>query len=185
MKHKISLISRPPETTERNMLDSRDKNGFIFGAEEDYILCRILLLLGINDSGIYHYQQCIEKYLKSYLIEKDISFRNTHNLNRLIELCKPLDSFFKDEDLVDACDKVTPFEVTGRYPQTQIRAYGWTMPDLIHFLDEFVYEMRKKVDRKGITDAIAEMKKTRKIGFSDYDSSSLADLFFLDNPYFK
>jgi len=185
VKHKISLQIRPPNTSEQSLLNLRNQPRFIVGAEEDYFLSRILLFLDINDSGMYHYQQCMEKYLKSFLIENNITFRNTHNLNRLRGFCESLDIFFKDEDLIDACQKITPFEVIGRYPQNQVRAYGWTMPDLIWFLDEFVYKMRRKVNREGVFDLISEIGKMKTMGILNFDVSFLVDLFFKDNFYFS
>ena len=148
MRHKITLQTQPPAVDEQNLLDSRSKPAFIVGAESDYVLSRILLLLGMNDPGMYHYQQCMVKYLKAVLIDNDVQFENTHNLELLRSRCEPLDEFFSDEDLSEACQKVWRFEVIGRYPQTQIRAYGWTMPDLVNFLDEFVHIMRKKVNHQ-------------------------------------
>lgn len=35
----------------------------------------------------YHAQQCVEKYLKAYLVFREIDFPFTHNIARLLELC--------------------------------------------------------------------------------------------------
>lgn len=61
----------------------------------------------------YHAQQCVEKYLKAYLVLRGIDFPFTHNIARLLELCSE-QSTWADE-LKDA-EELTPFAITARYP---------------------------------------------------------------------
>lgn len=186
MQNKITLQTNPTAVSERSLLNGRNLGRFIYGAEEDYVLARVLLYMSIYDAGMYHYQQCMEKFLKAFLIQNNVQFRNTHNLETLRALCEQRDNFFSDPDLVDACDKVKPFEVVGRYPSELLRSYGWVMPDLAFFLDEFVYEMRGKINRQGIADIIGEMQASGKVTPIDYQSSSvcIVDLFFKKNSFF-
>ena len=44
----------------------------------------------VLDAVCFHAQQCIEKYLKACLTEKDISFPKTHDLQRLADLLAPV-----------------------------------------------------------------------------------------------
>jgi HEPN domain-containing protein len=37
----------------------------------------------------FHSQQCVEKYLKGYLTNLDVSFPKTHDLVKLVRLCLP------------------------------------------------------------------------------------------------
>ena len=41
----------------------------------------------ITDTGCFHCQQAVEKYLKAFLLSKNIEFKNTHSLTYLLELC--------------------------------------------------------------------------------------------------
>ncbi len=41
------------------------------------------------DAVCFHYQQCVEKYLKAFLIEKGESFPKTHDLAALLDMCLP------------------------------------------------------------------------------------------------
>jgi HEPN domain-containing protein len=43
----------------------------------------------------FHSQQCVEKYLKAYLSFVGKSFRKTHDISELIELCKEIDEEFE------------------------------------------------------------------------------------------
>ena len=80
------------------------------------------------DSVCFHAQQCIEKYLKARLVEASISFPNTHDLSRILDLATPLepmwDTWRPDLNLL------TSFAVEYRYPGTAAtkedarRAYG-------------------------------------------------------------
>ncbi len=159
----MSLQYIPPKLDEKKLLNTRSLSSFIVGAEEDYIVTRYLILSGVTGLGLYHYQQCIEKYLKAYLIDKKHhNFRNTHDLIELIKICSNHDNFFQDKDLIEGCKQLNPFEEAGRYPSEKVRSFGFTNPDILYFLDEFIYEMRKKVNRKGILDVIKELVKNEE-----------------------
>ncbi|MGW8256832.1 MAG: HEPN domain-containing protein [Thermoguttaceae bacterium] len=41
------------------------------------------------DSACFHAQQCVEKYLKAVLQDREIPFRKTHDLNLLFDLLLP------------------------------------------------------------------------------------------------
>ncbi len=68
MKNKITLQTNSPKTSELSLLNERNLGRFICGAEEDYLLARVLLHMSIYDAGMYHYQQCMEKFFKSFLM---------------------------------------------------------------------------------------------------------------------
>jgi HEPN domain-containing protein len=61
----------------------------------------------------YHAQQCVEKYLKAYLVFSSVDFPFTHNITRLLELCAASSDWA--EDLTDA-EELTPFAIAARYP---------------------------------------------------------------------
>lgn len=61
----------------------------------------------------YHAQQCAEKYLKAYLIYKNIDFPYTHNISRLLELCAKEANW---SESVWEAEELTPFAITTRYP---------------------------------------------------------------------
>jgi HEPN domain-containing protein len=61
----------------------------------------------------YHAQQCVEKYLKAYLVVHGIDFPFTHNIARLLELVPQEASW--TEQLRDA-EELTPYVITARYP---------------------------------------------------------------------
>ena len=42
-----------------------------------------------HDAVCFHYQQCIEKYLKAFLIAMGATFPKTHDLAKLLDLCIP------------------------------------------------------------------------------------------------
>jgi HEPN domain-containing protein len=68
----------------------------------------------VYDIVCYHCQQCIEKYLKAVLVEKDVEFEKIHDLEALMYLCKNYVSALRDhiEDLI----WLTQFSVRVRYP---------------------------------------------------------------------
>jgi len=54
-----------------------------------------------SSSICFHCQQCIEKYLKTFLIYKEVAAPRTHDLLYLSALCSDFDDHFKSFDLTD------------------------------------------------------------------------------------
>ncbi len=65
------------------------------------------------DIVCYLAQQCAEKYLKAYLVSKEIDPRRTHNLVLLLEDCLKFDIAF--EEIREACSLVSGAD-QYRYP---------------------------------------------------------------------
>ena len=65
------------------------------------------------DAACFHAQQCAEKYLKAYLVPKNVDFPYTHNILRLIELCPP-ETPWRAE--VDQSASLSPYALSARYP---------------------------------------------------------------------
>lgn len=85
-------------------------------AEEDLRLAEYALQMG---SGCpcrliaYHAQQCVEKYLKAFLVYQRQDFPYTHNISALLELCRNHADW---TDLLQAAEILTVYAVTTRYP---------------------------------------------------------------------
>jgi HEPN domain-containing protein len=68
-----------------------------------------------TDMICYHMQQCVEKYLKAYLVLHQKPFRRTHDIAELIEQCKEIDPTF-DSLYESQADSLTIYGVEIRYP---------------------------------------------------------------------
>lgn len=55
----------------------------------------------VTDAIYFHCQQAVEKYLKAYLVFKEVEFGKTHNLEFLNEKCRQLDGSFESIFLGD------------------------------------------------------------------------------------
>lgn len=66
----------------------------------------------VTDAICFHSQQAVEKYLKAYLIFKQVEFDKTHNLEFLLEICIEIDSDFSEIDV----GNLSFFAVEVRYP---------------------------------------------------------------------
>lgn len=71
---------------------------------EDYFFSHLAFFL----------QQSAEKLLKSYVVGFDLTFEYTHDLLRLLEICKTNDRNFADFENV--CNELNPYYVDTRYP---------------------------------------------------------------------
>jgi len=70
------------------------------------------------DTVTFHCQQAVEKYLKSYLIFKSVTFRFSHDLIYLLELIVPDDPDF--ESYFDIVSELQSYAVEVRYPNETI-----------------------------------------------------------------
>lgn len=66
-------------------------------------------------------QQSAEKYLKTYLVEKNIRFSKTHFLiKELLPLCEKVDAEFRV--LIPYLEDLDPYSVEFRYPGEELSA---------------------------------------------------------------
>lgn len=82
----------------------------------DKDLKRAEIMLSAKDSaaaGVF-IQQCIEKYLKGYLLSKGWELKKTHNLIKLLNYAVKYDVSF--EDFRELCEKATTYYTIERYP---------------------------------------------------------------------
>lgn len=66
------------------------------------------------DAACFHSQQCVEKYLKSFLEENNLSFPKTHILTELANLCQNADPTFALSPVM--LKTLTDYAVRFRYP---------------------------------------------------------------------
>ena len=83
-------------------------------AKEDLEVAKALLKLEFFTTVTYNCQQSAEKALKSYLVFKNHEILKSHDLNKLIELCKKFDMGF--DKIYDSADHLSPFATKFRYP---------------------------------------------------------------------
>lgn len=66
----------------------------------------------VNEAICFHCQQASEKYLKAYLVSKNIDFGKTHNLEYLLKLCANDNKEFSSLET----GNLSSFAVEVRYP---------------------------------------------------------------------
>jgi HEPN domain-containing protein len=60
----------------------------------------------------FHAQQCVEKYIKAFLVFRGIEFPFTHNIARLLELCPEMSD---RDDGIEEAPSLSPYAVSTRY----------------------------------------------------------------------
>ena len=103
------------------------------------------------------------------------------------------DDFFNDCDFIETLEIISKYEELSRYPQTEIQSWSSSPISLLKFLDEFVFEMRKKIVHNQYDDVIIKFLN----GYvSDHPSLSwefnkfikpeqIQKFLTFDNDYFK
>jgi len=88
--------------------------GWIRKAESDLAVLELAVGAEVAlDTACFHAQQTAEKYLKAYLLARNVPFPFTHNLVRLVALCETQDPQFAT--LTSYADSLTPFAAGLRY----------------------------------------------------------------------
>jgi len=90
---------------------------WILKAENDLKIAKDEMLTEnpATDAICFHAQQCVEKYLKAYLISKDKDISKTHDILFLIKQCLLIDNEFNYLLELNA-DSLTSYAVEIRYP---------------------------------------------------------------------
>jgi HEPN domain-containing protein len=90
---------------------------WILKAENDLKIAKDEMLTEnpATDAICFHAQQCVEKYLKAYLISKDKEISKTHDILFLIKQCLLIDNEFNYLLELNA-DSLTSYAVEIRYP---------------------------------------------------------------------
>jgi HEPN domain-containing protein len=66
-----------------------------------------------TDTVCFHAQQCVEKYLKAFLVVKDIDFPRTHDIEKLVSLL-PEDIWLRLS--IEEQRRLTSYATVTRYP---------------------------------------------------------------------
>jgi HEPN domain-containing protein len=62
----------------------------------------------------FHFQQAAEKYLRAYIVARELDFRKIHELPLLLKICLSDDPSL--EELKEDCEYLSPFYIESRYP---------------------------------------------------------------------
>ena len=115
---------------------------WVFFAENDIkVADSIINEARLAGQVIFHSQQSMEKYFKSYLVENDISFPKIHDLPKLYELVKKIKDWNIDEVLLE---QVSDIYSASRYPSN----IGLLANGQIPAMDEAkkIFEFAKKIE---------------------------------------
>ena len=95
-------------------MNEKQVEEWVLKAEEDYRASLSLNPADVPDVICFQSHQCIEKYLKAFLISKDEKPPWIHDLIRLNELALRHDE--RVTDLHDLLQKLNPYATLTRYP---------------------------------------------------------------------
>ncbi len=85
-------------------------------ADGDFEFARVNLEEGKNffSQICFHFQQAAEKYLKAFIVAKELEFRKIHDLGTLLKMTSSVDASLNG--LRDDCDYLSAFYIEARYP---------------------------------------------------------------------
>ncbi len=98
-------------------MNDKATKGWVEKAEHDFTSASVLIKLRskpVYDNVCYHCQQCIEKYLKAFLVSKNQRFPKSHDLIRLLDLAASIDGSL--EFVRDIIKPLNDYAVDIRYP---------------------------------------------------------------------
>ena len=118
-------------------------------ADEDLRLARHALSMEESPYRLvaYHAQQCAEKYLKAYLVLHGVDFPYTHNIARLLELCREHGA----EDELTEAEELTAFATTVRYPGEEEQVTRAEAERAVELAESVRSAMRRRLVDLGLT----------------------------------
>jgi len=91
-------------------------------ARRDWQRVRMILSTGDAELAAYLLQQCLEKYLKAYLLERGWRLRRTHLLANLLDEAVEFDRRLEAHRAL--CERVSGYFLVGRYPLLGVAHMG-------------------------------------------------------------
>jgi HEPN domain-containing protein len=98
------------------MVDGSIVEEWLAKAQEDFEFARINLeeQKFFYAQICFHFQQAAEKYLKAYIVARELEFRKIHELELLRKICQEKDRSF--QEIKSECEFLNTFYVDTRYP---------------------------------------------------------------------
>ncbi|MDO8618383.1 MAG: HEPN domain-containing protein [Candidatus Daviesbacteria bacterium] len=99
------------------MVNSKIVEGWINKANEDLLYAKASVdeKLEFYAQICFHLHQAAEKFLKSYIVAKELNFQKIHDLTRLLQICAKDDTDFNS--LNDLVIELNPYYIEARYPE--------------------------------------------------------------------
>jgi HEPN domain-containing protein len=114
-------------------------------ADKDFAAAEIIMKEDrpLTNIVAFHCQQAIEKYLKAYLIEKDIPIIKTHDLIKLNDMTKEIKDLYIDERKLTEINEVY---IESRYPgELGLLPDGAPTGEQTKFFIEYAREIKTKI----------------------------------------
>ncbi|MBM4402759.1 MAG: HEPN domain-containing protein [Candidatus Cloacimonetes bacterium] len=96
---------------------------WLYKADQDFGFASTSLENGYEyyDQPCFFFQQAAEKYLKAYTLHHNLRFEKTHDLLKLLEICKENDIDF--EELKGAASELNTLYIEPRYADAGFKLY--------------------------------------------------------------
>lgn len=161
---------------------------FVIPADEDYLTARLLFKAKLYRGFFWSAAQCIEKYLKAFLLINDISVKDkNHSINHLFKEARKIDKELEKIDFAIHPDiNIEKF----MYDQMDILSLENFLKDIekyghadnryntsgINFaighlfaLDKFIFLLRDKIEVPDISDSFKQFDNNSKSAFEVYN----------------
>ena len=120
-------------------------------ADEDLVTSEFILTSSKKPSYriiAFHAQQCAEKCLKAFLVFNMIDFPYTHNIEKLLILCKSQNPQMVDE--IKSAAILTDYSITTRYPGLETSITGDEAKDAVRLASKVRDVIRGALISKGL-----------------------------------
>ena len=91
----------------------------------------------------FHCQQAAEKFLKAFIIFKNLEFRPTHDLETLLHICLQQNKEF--ESIKTECRMLSPFYIGTRYPEFDERLTGQEVKEVLRYAEKIAEFVKGKI----------------------------------------
>ena len=96
-----------------------------------------------HQDGSFHCQQAAEKFLKAFIIFKNLEFRPTHDLETLLHICSQQNKEF--ESIRTECKMLSPFYIGTRYPEFDEKLTDEEVKEVLQYAEKIANFVKKKI----------------------------------------
>lgn len=127
------------------MVDKKIAQNWLDKADEDLAFAKASLQEGLEfySQICFYLHQSVEKYLKAYIIAKELNLKRIHDLTVLVQICMENDPEFNKFN--ETAKLLNPFYIGTRYPDFIISVNKSTAKKALQAAEEVAMFIKSKL----------------------------------------
>lgn len=129
------------------MVNNQIVGNWLDKADEDLAFAKASLQEGLEfySQICFYLHQSVEKYLKAYIIAKELNLKRIHDLTQLVQVCMEGDPEF--DKFKETAELLNPFYIGTRYPDFIISIHKSNAEKALQATEQIAGFVKSKLSR--------------------------------------